>query len=668
VAIGLSFAASQPHTFPLDDAYIHLAYGKSLAFSGTLGLNPGEPSLGTSSPLWALVLVPLFWLFRDPYWSVHAVSLLSAAGYTVIGTRLLHDALGQLALSVTERRAITALGALLLAANGSLVWMSLSGMETCLVLFLCTATIATYTRFGPGARTGVLLGLCLLGRSTSLALVVALVVVELVEARRYRQMLVTIVVAGLVCSPYAFYSWSISGSAFPNTAKGKLLTYVSGSLDMEEWLHFWGRVLAFHKYLLAYPLLGVSLAVAAWRLWRASRGRMMEGRISWNRALAPIAILGIWALVHVAEYTFAFRTIGQQGRYLAEWLLAVALVGSFAVGYCVSAIPWRPLRLLVPALVGAAHLATLPYWVSVYRNNIAHVESTYVQLSRYIRETTPKDSRIASFDIGTIRYVGDRYTIDLGGLVDSSTHKCLKERSCGDYVYEHGATHIMYPKDPESDKLTGVQQAVFGPKRVLREVFVKQVAMSDYAAPTLTHSFRLQLFRIDGWFDRSRPDETARAFREEPPNAEMPLIPTIFNPDGDLVILGYRTDVSEVRYIREYPYTFTLWLAYRALQPLRGPKWLHVLLFDDETHRIVSAFGDLATAGVLLPSTWPVGQVVEEHRVVDIPYDMPHPNYHIYVSITDEQLVDFRYPELYPWLDLGLLHVQRSKTTALSPL
>ncbi len=45
--------------FPLDDAYIHLAYVRCFARSGQFCFNPGEPSLGTSSPLSRAAAGPL---------------------------------------------------------------------------------------------------------------------------------------------------------------------------------------------------------------------------------------------------------------------------------------------------------------------------------------------------------------------------------------------------------------------------------------------------------------------------------------------------------------------------------------------------------------------------------------------------------------------------------
>ena len=42
--------------FPLDDAWIHMVYGRELALSGTLAYNPGEPATGATSVGWAFLL------------------------------------------------------------------------------------------------------------------------------------------------------------------------------------------------------------------------------------------------------------------------------------------------------------------------------------------------------------------------------------------------------------------------------------------------------------------------------------------------------------------------------------------------------------------------------------------------------------------------------------
>ena len=57
--------------YPLDDAWIHQTYARSLALRGEWAYWPGEVSAGSTSPLWTILLIPgqlipngmFFWTF-----------------------------------------------------------------------------------------------------------------------------------------------------------------------------------------------------------------------------------------------------------------------------------------------------------------------------------------------------------------------------------------------------------------------------------------------------------------------------------------------------------------------------------------------------------------------------------------------------------------------------
>ena len=53
--VGLS-TLDGPAGFPLDDAWIHQTYARSLAESGRLAYLTDQPSAGSTSPLWTLLL------------------------------------------------------------------------------------------------------------------------------------------------------------------------------------------------------------------------------------------------------------------------------------------------------------------------------------------------------------------------------------------------------------------------------------------------------------------------------------------------------------------------------------------------------------------------------------------------------------------------------------
>lgn len=62
--------------YPIDDAWIHQSYARSLAERGEMSFHPGEPSAGSTSPLWSLLLAPGHWIGQPLAWS-YALGLFS---------------------------------------------------------------------------------------------------------------------------------------------------------------------------------------------------------------------------------------------------------------------------------------------------------------------------------------------------------------------------------------------------------------------------------------------------------------------------------------------------------------------------------------------------------------------------------------------------------------
>ncbi|MGH2522659.1 MAG: hypothetical protein ACRDH2_09170, partial [Anaerolineales bacterium] len=59
-------SASRAGGFPLDDAWIHQTYARNLGIFGQFAFVPGQPSAGSTSPLWSGLLA-LGYLLRVDY-------------------------------------------------------------------------------------------------------------------------------------------------------------------------------------------------------------------------------------------------------------------------------------------------------------------------------------------------------------------------------------------------------------------------------------------------------------------------------------------------------------------------------------------------------------------------------------------------------------------------
>ena len=76
--------------FALDDAWIHLAYAKSLKLGEGLSYNPYDYETGASSPLWVLILAIVPW-FDHPMWVSKSLGVLSHLGALYFLLRLLRE-------------------------------------------------------------------------------------------------------------------------------------------------------------------------------------------------------------------------------------------------------------------------------------------------------------------------------------------------------------------------------------------------------------------------------------------------------------------------------------------------------------------------------------------------------------------------------------------------
>ena len=148
--VGLSAAGGQAG-FPLDDAWIHQTYARSLAASGRMAYVAGQPSAGSTSPLWTLLLSAGYALRIDyrvwTYALGAAMLALCAWGVWRLSLRLWPD-----------RPRLALVAGALCAFEWHLGWAAASGMETLLYAALAVALIEWAIRAEPGVWGGLIGG------------------------------------------------------------------------------------------------------------------------------------------------------------------------------------------------------------------------------------------------------------------------------------------------------------------------------------------------------------------------------------------------------------------------------------------------------------------------------------------------------------------------------
>jgi hypothetical protein len=461
---------------PLDDAWIHFQFARNLARGDGLSFNPGQPTSGSTAPLWTLLLAGVYCVGgRFPL----AGQLLSGACF--LAALVATYALGK---RLTGRRWTAWLAGAVVALNGRFAWAGLSGLETPLFAALSLAGIAVYLSDRAAGRyrlrTSALFGLAALSRPEGyllFALALADFILQVANRRSqianrklqiaehgtrdtehalrithyalritHYALRITLPFSVLVL-PYLLFSLKTSGHLLPNTYHAKAVIDFRPDLDF---LSLAARYLVLDNLLLLpFYVLGLGI------LFRRAR------------------LLSLWSAGLPLVYAFLHAVLYQHGRYLIPLIPCNALIG--VVGL-VEARRYVPrLGTLTPALslggrgsippsltgrgrgrVGLALICLLvvagtawrlPTMAGLYAWNVDNVNRMHVALGYWVAENTPPDALLALNDIGAITYISERPVVDLAGLVTPEVVPLLRapdrDARLADFMAAHGVQYVI---------------------------------------------------------------------------------------------------------------------------------------------------------------------------------------------------------------------------------
>ncbi|MET0340291.1 MAG: hypothetical protein ABW252_04785 [Polyangiales bacterium] len=396
--------------FCLDDAYIHLAYAKSLQRGEGFSYNPHDWELGATSPLWTLLLVPL----ADRPHTVVAVKtlgvLLHAACCGVLPA--LMRALAPVAAQ-TAHTAVLLVPTALFALHPLLLQGAGSGMEVPLATLLLEGVVLLALREKHGAAAA-LAWLAVWTRPEALLFAVLLALgLALAGARRALWIAATSVGA---LATWVAYCLVVAGQLVPNTFLAKL-----GQRDAARGLSYLVEsVLADETWLVGVG--GLVLAVLALRdETRARRAASLPLAIAWACTLLAIAVSrGLHPGV-----LFAMQ------RYFAVFAFAPPAI----IGAALRTRRARDALWLGPAI--ALLLVRLPEAHATMRLQERGIAALHTNVALWVGEALSANSRVLAEGAGALRYFTPRSQVVLdflglnhGGFVhalraDANLHACL---------------------------------------------------------------------------------------------------------------------------------------------------------------------------------------------------------------------------------------------------
>lgn len=391
------FFSLRTHSSTFDDAYITYRYARNIASGQGFTYNKGEMVLGTTTPLYTLLLAGLSRLWSDIPKLSHYISsyawLLCIPVLYRIGRSQGHEEAGLAASAVLSSNAL---------------FVNALGMETSLYILLILLTFYFYLHNSPNLAS-LCAGLAFVARWDGVLVVGVFLFAEFLR-HRWR-MLYPSLICILIILTWLTYSHIVFGSIFPNTFFAKV-----GQSTKTE---FGGEMGAFAQGIILYaseaynvsqlfillPLFGATGIVIA-----------LARKVHWWPIL-------LWTTGYAVGYTIL--GVLRFAWYYPPLIPALALlVGAGISGFIeFVASRWQLLktgnrRQVMATLLIIAVLVPNLLWLN-HRSSpqIDQRTKTYIEVGQWLNTHTPVDSSVALLEIGIIGYYSNRTVVDTMGLV-----------------------------------------------------------------------------------------------------------------------------------------------------------------------------------------------------------------------------------------------------------
>jgi 4-amino-4-deoxy-L-arabinose transferase-like glycosyltransferase len=371
-----------------DDAYITFRYARNLASGYGFVYNIGERVLGTTTPVYAILLVPFIKLGFSPDAISITLAVICDLLICVLLYLLFQKSLGDCIALLTSLFYATAYVSI--AACGY-------GMETQLFILFVVASVLflEYQRYMLMAAVA---GLAVVTRPEGALLAVIFAVALFIKLRRDDLSLAlrTVLLFIAVAAPWYIFAMFYFGSPFPNSMLAK---YFQRSITVHEWLDFF--VMRNHVIVM---------------YWLGTFAGLLYGIRIKSRA---IILLVAWAVVYTLFFLIG-RPPFLGGWYFPPVMLSIATlaaVGFAKIGGWVlrgtarAVVVLAVFMVLLIAVILPKNLENTVRW---YRKTAGNV---YIPVAEWVAENTKPNDIIHASDIGYLGYISGRRILDAAALV-----------------------------------------------------------------------------------------------------------------------------------------------------------------------------------------------------------------------------------------------------------
>lgn len=486
----------------IDDGYYYLQVARNIARGHGATFDRINPTNGFQ-PLWALALVPIFWVTNDPGHGMQAMLILA----TVMGA--LSVLLFFLALRRMTGAGTALLTCTLMTANPYFLQILQGGLETP-ALFLCLAALmAWWAHKGrqilqgerrPCVVLGALMGLTVLSRVDT-ALILAPMGLMLAvwpgKKGRVRRALWIALPALALLLPYV--GWNLAGQGSLVPVSGLVKRWVAATYQpteelfvaTEQWrgvtrtLHMmvWPHKIPGRESLDQIPPL---LSIPAGLLLLLTL-RLVFSQRSRRNHLA-LFLCGAAAIGVTAHGLYMFYIYRSTAHWNYHYFFVFSVLWTVLAGVtlplvladlgrtldrllggrlrpCFSALA---LALCLPLCGWLAHqglISAAAHYHKLQQDPRKSFRKCRYDAARYMAAAYPRDAVFGAWWAGTLGYFSDRRVVNLDGVINSKDYfdRYLKQDRVQDYITGGAITHLadFFWKDPLSPTATPAWRAMW---------------------------------------------------------------------------------------------------------------------------------------------------------------------------------------------------------------
>ena len=413
--------------FPLDDSWIHQTYARNLALRGEWSFIPGQPSAGSTAPLWTALLSIGFLIQLSPYIWTFLLGSLLLFGISLLAEKIVRGI-------VPGYKPFLPWAGLVFILEWHMAWAAFSGMETILHIFLILLVMNILLNDARNyLAAGMVVGVSIWVRPDGLTLLgplaLAVFLMKASPAARLKTLLLLVLGFGIFFLPYLLFNLVISGTPMPNTFYAKQAEYIAWQYSpFGERLLFWA--LQFFQGLGFVLIPGFIQQVIL-----AVRQR------SWGVLLAAA-----WTIGYILLYLLRLP-VYQHGRYYMPAMSVFLLLGFSGFLQSIPLPHTHRTRLVRQAsivILSVILMISSTFGVYTYMQDVVYIESQMVDTATWVAQNVPPDALIAAHDIGALGYFDRHPLVDLAGLISPDVISFITDESrLTDYMDSRNVQYLV---------------------------------------------------------------------------------------------------------------------------------------------------------------------------------------------------------------------------------